>query len=195
MSPVRVSRPWETHGCHHTFSAYTEKVTKLLNFPEEVNDTSARIVAAGAVTLAVAYSATGWGWILIPLTYGFIARVASGPRFSPLGLLATKVITPRLGFIQHRILPGPPKRFAQGIGAVFSLTAAVLHVLDFTVASRVVTAALAGPALLEAALGFCVGCKIFGGLIRLGVIPESVCAECSDITARLRAQEIARQNV
>ena len=182
-------------GCQRDFPAYTEKVTKLLNFPKEVNDTSARIVAAGAVTLAVAYSVTGWGWILIPLTYGFIARVASGPRFSPLGLLATKVITPRLGFIQHRILPGPPKRFAQGIGAAFSVTASVLHVLDFTVASRIVTAALAGPALLEAALGFCVGCKIFGGLIRIGVIPESVCAECSDITARLRAQEIARQNI
>lgn len=169
-------------------------MTKLLNFPSEVNDTSARIVAAGAVTLAIAYSVTGWGWLLIPLTYGFIARVASGPRFSPLGLLATKVITLRLTFVNHRILPGPPKRFAQGIGALFSLTASVLFLLDFTVASRVVTAILAVPALLEATLGFCVGCKMFSGLIRLGVIPESVCAECSDITARLKAQEIARQN-
>ena len=83
-------------------------MTKLLGFPEEVNDTSARIVAAGAVSLAVLYAATGWGWVLIPLTYGFIARVASGPRFSPLGQLATKVITPRLTGINHRILPGPP---------------------------------------------------------------------------------------
>jgi len=194
MSSVLASSPCELAGCHRPISAYTEKVTKLLNFPAEVNDTSARIVAAGAVTLAIAYSVTGWGWLLIPLTYGFIARVASGPRFSPLGLLATKVITPRLTFVNHRILPGPPKRFAQGIGALFSLTASVLFLLDFTVASRVVTAILAGPALLEAALGFCVGCKMFSGLIRLGVIPESVCAECSDITARLKAQEIARQN-
>ena len=169
-------------------------MTKLLNFPEEVNDTSARIVAAGAVALAVTYSITGWGWVLVPLAYGFVARVASGPRFSPLGLLATKVITPRLGFINHRILPGPPKRFAQGIGAAFSITAVVLHLIDYTIAARIVTAALAGPALLEAALGFRVGCKMFAGLIRIGVIPESVCAECSDITARLRAQEIARGN-
>jgi len=181
-------------GCEAHIGAYTQKVTKLLNFPSEVNDTSARIVAAGAVTMAVAYSITGWGWILIPLTYGFIARVASGPRFSPLGLLATKVITPRLTAINHRILPGPPKRFAQAIGAVFSITASVLFLADFTVASRIVTAALAGPALLEAALGFCVGCKMFSGLIRLGVIPESVCAECSDITTRLRAQEIAKSS-
>lgn len=164
-------------------------MTKLLGFPDEVNDTSARIVAAGAVILAVSYSITGWGWILIPLTYGFIARVASGPRLSPLGLLATKIITPRLGSINHRIVPGPPKRFAQAIGALFSITASVLFILDFTVASRIVTAALAGPAILEAALGFCVGCKMFAGLIRVGVIPASVCADCSDITARLEAQE------
>lgn len=167
-------------------------MTKLLGFPNEVNDTSARIVAAGAVILAVSYSITGWGWILIPLTYGFIARVASGPRFSPLGLLATKIITPRLGSINHRIVPGPPKRFAQAIGALFSITASVLFILDFTVASRIVTAALAGPAILEAALGFCVGCKMFAGLIRVGVIPASVCADCSDITARLEAQEKAK---
>lgn len=167
-------------------------MTKLLGFPNEVNDTSARIVATGAVILAVSYSITGWGWILIPLTYGFIARVASGPRFSPLGLLATKIITPRLGSINHRIVPGPPKRFAQAIGALFSITASVLFILDFTVASRIVTAALAGPAILEAALGFCVGCKMFAGLIRVGVIPASVCADCSDITARLEAQEKAK---
>jgi hypothetical protein len=163
-------------------------VTKLLGFPEEVNDTSARIVAAGAVVLAFTYALTGWGWVLIPLTYGFIARVASGPRFSPLGLLATKVVTPRLTTINHRILPGPPKRFAQGIGAIFSVTATVLFLLDLNTASRLVAAALAGPALLEAAFGYCVGCKMFNLLMRVGIIPESVCVECSDISARLARQ-------
>ena len=163
-------------------------MTKLLGFPEEVNDTSARIVAAGAVSLAILYAATGWGWVLLPLTYGFIARVASGPRFSPLGLLATKVITPRLTSINHRILPGPPKRFAQGVGALFSATASVLFLLGLNTASRIVAAALAGPALLEAAFGFCVGCKMFNLLMRAGIIPESVCVECSDISARLARQ-------
>ena len=163
-------------------------MTKLLGFPEEVNDTSARIVAAGAVSLAVLYATTGWGWVLIPLTYGFIARVASGPRFSPIGLLATKFITPRLTGINHRILPGPPKRFAQGIGALFSATASILFLLNFTTASRLVAAALAGPAFLEAAFGFCVGCKMFNLLMRAGIIPESVCIECSDISARLARQ-------
>lgn len=166
-------------------------MTKLLNFPSEVNDTSARIVASGAVLMSAGYAITGWSWILIPLTYGFVARVLSGPTFSPLARLATQVITPRLAG-PHRIVPGPPKRFAQGIGALFSITASVLFLLDLTSASRWVAAALAGPALLEAELGFCVGCKIFAGLMKLGIIPESVCVECSDISLRLRAQRVVQ---
>ena len=162
-------------------------MTKLLNFPSEVNDTSARIVASGAVVMAAGYAITGWAWLLIPLTYGFIARVAAGPTFSPLARLATQVITPRLKG-PHRIVPGPPKRFAQAIGAIFSASASVLFLLDLSAAPRWVAAALAGPAFLEAAFGFCVGCKMFAGLMRIGVIPESVCVECSDISARLRAQ-------
>ncbi|MFN5600867.1 MAG: DUF4395 domain-containing protein [Acidimicrobiaceae bacterium] len=164
-------------------------MTKLLNFPTEVNDTSARIVATGAVLMAAGYAITGWSWLLLPLTYGFLARVASGPTFSPLARLATQVITPRLPGT-HRIVPGPPKRFAQGIGALFSVTASVLFLLDLGTASRWVAAALAGPAFLEAAFGFCVGCKMFAGLMKIGVIPESVCVECSDISARLRAQGV-----
>lgn len=164
-------------------------MTKLLNFPTEVNDTSARIVATGAVLMAAGYAITGWAWLLLPLTYGFLARVASGPTFSPLARLATQVITPRLPGT-HRIVPGPPKRFAQGIGALFSVTASVLFLLDLGTASRWVAAALAGPAFLEAAFGFCVGCKMFAGLMKIGVIPESVCVECSDISARLRAQGV-----
>ena len=160
-------------------------MTKFVGFPETVNDTSARIVATGAVTMAVLYSATGWGWVLVPLTYGFVARVLSGPRFSPLGLLATKVITPRLTRIAPKILPGAPKRFAQGIGAAFTVTASVLFLLDLGGASRIVVAMLAAAASLEAAFGYCIGCRIFGFLIRLGVVPESVCEACNDISLRI----------
>jgi hypothetical protein len=35
---------------------------------------------------------------------------------------------------------------------------------------------------LEAAVGFCVGCRIFALLVRAGMVPESVCEACNDIT-------------
>ena len=41
-------------------------------------------------------------------------------------------------------------------------------------------------AILESVLGLCVGCKVFALLMRVGVIPQSVCEECNDLTLRWR---------
>jgi len=168
------------------FGPNLPRMARVLDFPNPVNETSARIVATGVVVMGVLYGATGWGWVLIPLTYGFIARVLTGPFLSPLGRLATQVITPRLSF-EHRFCPGPPKRFAQGIGAALTITASVLFLLGADGASRVVIAMLVVGAGLEAFVGFCLGCWIFGKLMRTGIIPESVCEACNDISRRAPA--------
>lgn len=162
-------------------------MSRLFDFPNPVNETSARIVASGAVAMSVLFLATQNGWVLVPLTYGFVARVLTGPTLSPLGRLATQVITPRLDRA-HTFVAGPPKRFAQGIGAAFTVTASVLWVLDMPVAASVVIAMLTVAASLEAFLGFCLGCVIFGQLMRWNLIPESVCEDCNDITRRLAAR-------
>lgn len=152
-------------------------------FPHPVNETSARIVAAGAVVMSAAFAATGAAWILIPLTYGFFARVTTGPALSPLGLLATKVITPRMN-VQHRFVAGPPKRFAQFVGLLFSATASMLWLLDLGTASRIVAAMLAGAAFLESAFAVCLGCIMFGWLIRWGVVPDRICEQCNNLNLR-----------
>ncbi len=156
--------------------------TGLFDFPDPVNEKAARVVAAGASTMALGVAVLGWGWVLIPLTYGFAARVLTGPTLSPLGRLAVEVVAPRLG--PPRNTPGPPKRFAQGIGVVFTITASVLWIAGAPAAARVVTGMLAAAAFLEAALGFCVGCRIFAWLMRVGIVAESVCEECNDLSRR-----------
>ena len=158
----------------------------LFSFPNPVNETSARLVATGAVILGIGFAAIGNGWLLAALTYGFIARVLTGPTLSPLGRLATQVITSRLD-VEHKFVPGPPKRFAQGVGATMSIVASVLFLQDAVGVARIVILGLVFAAFLEAAFAFCLGCKMFAILMRLGVIPASVCEECNDITARLRA--------
>lgn len=163
-------------------------MTKLLSFPNPVNETSARIVAAGVVLLGTAFVLTGNSWILVVLAYGFVARVLSGPTLSPLGRLATQVITPRLK-VQHRFVPGPPKRFAQGVGAAFTLTASVLMVADVTTLARIVIALLVIAALLEAVFAICLGCIVFGWLMRLGVVPKNVCEECNNFISRSWAKK------
>jgi hypothetical protein len=155
----------------------------FFGFPNPVNETSARIVAAGAVAMGAAFVVTGNGWILVPLTYGFIARVLSGPKFSPLGRLATQVLTPRIK-VQHRFVPGPPKRFAQGVGATFSIAGSALMLFGADTVARVVIAGLVGAAFLESAFAICLGCIMFGWLMRAGIIPDDVCEECNNFSAR-----------
>lgn len=154
----------------------------MLDFPNPVNEKAARVVAAGVVAISVVAIATGWRWLLLVLLYGFAARVAAGPRFSPLGLLATRVIAPRLG--PSRPVAGPPKRFAQAIGLAFSLAATLLALaFHAPTAAWIVTGALAAAAALEAAFGLCLGCRMFALLMRAGMIPEETCERCASIWA------------
>lgn len=157
------------------------RLREVFSFPNPVNEVSARLVAAGVVVMAVATIVFDQPWLTLVLAYGFIARVLTGPKLSPLGQLVTRVITPRLG-IAPRLTAGPPKRFAQAIGAGFTITAAVLAVgFNQRGAAYVVLGLLIVAATLEAALGFCLGCKIFGLLMRAGVIPDEVCERCNNI--------------
>ena len=158
-------------------------VPELLRFPNPVNEVSARLVAAGVVLMTIAVL-VGQHWVLVPLAYGFVARLASGPRFSPLGLLVTKVITPRLP-VEPELVPGPPKRFAQGIGAALSVSALVSWAVfgNITLA-LVLVAAITIAATLESVFAYCLGCKAFALLMRVGVIPPEVCEACSDLSLR-----------
>jgi hypothetical protein len=159
---------------------------RLFSFPNPVNDAAARTVALGVVTMSVLAFVTGWAWILIPLTYGFLARVATGPTLSPLGQFATRVSGPRLVAWQ-RFVPGPPKRFAQAIGAVLTVATTLTWLLDGWTDARWILIPLVIAASLEGFLGYCLGCTIFGWLIRAGVVPESVCEECGDLSRRYAA--------
>ena len=156
---------------------------RLLSFPNPVNETSARTVAGGVAVLAVVTVAFQQGWLLPVLAYGFLARVLTGPTLSPLGQLATRVVTPRLP-LDHRYAPGPAKRFAQGIGAAFTVTATLLYwAAGAHAAAFALVAVLAVFALLEAARGVCVGCRAFYLGMRLGLVPPSVCEDCARVLA------------
>ena len=157
---------------------------RLVGFPNPVNEVAARLVAAGVVLLCLTILVGGWLWLLVPLAYGFVARVLTGPRLSPLGLVVTKAVVPRLPF-EPRLVPGPPKRFAQGIGATLSVLALVAAVAGATGLALVLVGAIAVAATLESVLGFCLGCKIFALAMRAGIVPASVCADCADISRRL----------
>ena len=159
-------------------------VRRLFRFPNPVNETSARLVAGGVVIQGLAFLVVREWWALVPLVYGFLARVLTGPTLSPLGQLATRVITPRLR-IEHRLVPGPPKRFAQAMGLAFSSSILVAWVLGAHAVAVVLTLGLLVAATLESVFAICLGCLVFSRLIAWGVVSRAVCEECADLSSRL----------
>ncbi len=138
-------------------------------------------MAAGVVAMSAATILFDLPWMTAVIAYGFAARVATGPTLSPLAQIVTRWVTPRLG-VAARPVPGPPKRFAQLIGLIFSLAAAILALaLDQVTAAYIVLGVLVCAASLEAFVGLCLGCRAFAVLMRAGVIPASVCERCADI--------------
>jgi hypothetical protein len=168
----------------------------LLSFPDPVNETSARLVAAGVVVEAIVFLVVREWWVLVPLTYGFLARVATGPTLSPLGQVVTRFVTPtvenalrrrRQGF-ESRQVPGRPKRFAQSIGLAFTAGASLAWALGAPSIALVLIGMLAVAATLEAVFAICLGCIAYSAIWG--------CADCHDISDRLRrALAEAREEV
>jgi Domain of unknown function (DUF4395) len=161
-------------------------MTTLFSFPNPVNEKAARVVAGVVLVVSIVVLAMGAYWLLVPLAYGFWARVLTGPTLSPLGWTAQNVVAPRLG--AKKPVPGPPKRFAQGIGTAFSTLALVFGlILGLHGVADGLLIVLAIAAGLESIFGLCLGCHMFSLLMGLGVIPDAVCAECANISLRMGA--------
>lgn len=161
-------------------------VQRFFSFPNPVNETSARVVAFGAVLQAVVFLVVREGWVLVPLTFGFAARVLTGPTMSPLGQFSVRVATPllesRVG-VESRRVPGPPKRFAQLIGLVFTSGAALGWLVGATWIAVALIAGLLVAASLEAFAAICLGCIAYAAIWG--------CDDCDDIADRLQ-QAIVR---
>jgi Domain of unknown function (DUF4395) len=154
----------------------------VIGFPRTVNEKAARVVAGVVAALGLVALLVPAHWLVVPLAYGFWARVLTGPKLSPLGALASRVIAPRLG--APKTVAGPPKRFAQGMGAALTSVAVVALALGAGDVVAVLLALLVAAATLESVVALCVGCHVFGLLMRAGVIPDEICAECGDIWSR-----------
>lgn len=169
---------------------------EVFSFPNPVNEVAARTVAAVVALIALAALLGRWPWLCALLAAGFLLRTASGPTLSPLGQFATRVAAPRIAPV--KLVAGPPKRFAQAMGATLTVAATICY---FGLHLTAVTDALIGVVLLAATLesvfALCVGCRVFGLLMRLGLVPAETCAACADLwgpaASARRAQNLAQR--
>lgn len=167
----------------------------MIGFPNPVNEKAARFVAGGVLLIAIVTLVLSitvgqeWLWISAPLAAGFVARVLTGPKLSPLGQLATRVIAPRLG--EPKLVAGPPKRFAQGVGVVFTGGATAFIATGHPLGAQILLGGIIVAAGLESIFAYCLGCKVFGVLMKYGLIPADTCESCNNVQAHL--DELARR--
>jgi hypothetical protein len=163
---------------------------RISRFPSIVDDVTVRLIAAGVLVVSTLALLTGQWWLYAVLAAEFVLRAGWGPSASPLARGVQRYVRTRI-CAAPRYTAGPPKRFAAGIGAVMTTAAAVLGLVALLTGS----AAAAGAVLvigvvmvlfpaLEAFFGLCVGCVLFGLLMRAGLVPEEICLDCADLTRR-----------
>ena len=162
---------------------------RVIGFPNPVNEKAARTVAGGVLALTLLtlvlslVAGPAWLWVVAAMAAGFLARVLTGPTLSPLGQLATRVVAPRLG--EPKLVAGPPKRFAQAIGATVTLAATGFLAFGHTAVTQWLLGLMVVAAGLESIAAVCLGCIVFGWLMRAGLVPEQTCEACANVALRI----------
>ena len=145
------------------------KPVKAAVFDErEVRVAAGLTLVLGAVAFVYAYFAK----VYLPIKLvtalffvEFLLRVTVGLRFSPFGQLA-KALT--RGQAPDWV-SAKPKRFAWSLGLVLSLAMTVITNADIRGALPLTICLLCMTLMwLEAVLGLCLGCEIYGALVRRG---------------------------
>lgn len=121
-----------------------------------------RITAAQVVLLTGVILFTHWSVLAALLAVDFAIRAFSACP-SPLALLSKSVVK-SLQLDPHPIF-APPKKFAAGIGFVFSLTIALLFYFKLVVAAYVVGGILVFCAILESVFKICLGCYAYNWIV------------------------------
>lgn len=114
---------------------------------------------------------------VIVLLVDFSIRVFLIPRYSPLVWISRKIIVPIAGFRKKQVV-FKPKRFAAGIGLFMSAAALFFNQTGMVIPAMITIVILALFSFLEAIFRFCAGCKIFGLLMKFGLVSEDECPDC-----------------
>ncbi len=107
--------------------------------------------------------------LLAVITASFAWGATQGTAKHPYGLIFKKFVRPRLAAPKELEDPRPPK-FAQVIGFIVAGIGLVLGAFDNTVGLTIFAGMAFVAAFLNAAFNYCLGCQIYLGLKRIGII-------------------------
>lgn len=106
------------------------------------------------------------GWLLAAQALIFAWAVVFGPARSPYGFLFAKLVRPRLA-TPAALEDARPPRFAQAVGLAFTLIGCIGYFAGVPLLGAIATAFALVAALLNATIGFCLGCEMYLLLRRL----------------------------
>lgn len=120
-------------------------------------------LALDEATVATAQAVLAIVWV------SFLWGTLFGNTKHPFGLLYKKVVRPRLA-APKELEDARPPRFAQFVGLVVTSIGFLLSALAVPYGIAIAAGALFAASTLQAYFGFCLGCQIYLGLRRVGII-------------------------
>ena len=132
---------------------------------KKTDEYAARLVASFTVILFVVYILTSSVIPVLFLVLDFFIRSIEKPKFSPLAIVSKWIL--RLLQTKPHLINAGPKIFAARIGLLFTFLIALSALAGFDILALIFTAIIGICALLEAAIGFCLGCKIYPFMYKL----------------------------
>lgn len=115
--------------------------------------------AITTVVLMIVLVTSAW-WLLAVQAAVFAVGAVSGPRFSPYGRIYARLVAPRLAPPTERESPAP-LRFAQAVGLMFAVVGIAGYAAGVPLLGAVATGVALLAALLNAAFGICLGCRMY----------------------------------
>ena len=109
--------------------------------------------------------------LLVVITASFAIGAFLGNSKHPYGFIFKKLVRPRLGAPKELEDPRPPQ-FAQLVGLIVAGAGVVLYLAGAQGALVFAAGAAFIAAFLNAAFAFCLGCQIYVGLQRIGLIKK-----------------------
>lgn len=150
------------------FFAFTGIATR----PAAATSGSDAAVAPGSWAIAhasVGERAADAGFVLVAIAAALFLWGVASPRTAPWGVVFRRFVRPRLAPPTELEDPRPP-RFAQGVGLFVTVVGLALHLAGVPFALPIAASAAFVAAFLNAAFRFCLGCQMYLGLQRLGVV-------------------------